>query len=446
MTVISMAQNVYMVSMAFLVPLRKVKAKYIWQRLKHNNKEQDDEKVTTLETPFALYPNASCRYWVVEGCADIYPVTPNVFYFRSCYNGIDTIVREITVTPLLMELNLGKKGCHQYFLVLKVSVDKVFGKKKSQYSSLDFCTEFDIVNLKKAFFDRDRNGLSMNEYGFGTYLYDWLRIILLELEGQKRRDIQLSYTVIDVSTQKVNVTATQNTIAAINEEFMTAYYRNYRQSPIDDYLRQNIVLLQRNSVVRETSVPEAHFVYGMLYANDNFMMADRNAVGRIVNMVYSNNKVEKYWADDETIVHVKVGSPYYCSLEHHKQELIGNLKKELPTLLDMGMLIVVKLRLQRFKLGHRYLSAQEIEDSLGVVADFLYGKLFNLTELDERMDYFVEQFHLHRMFNELQRVVVPRKNSKEIGFLHNMNIWVLLVGLFTLLATVIGLFVTLLKS
>ena len=261
-----MAQNVYMVSMAFLVPLRKVKAKYVWQRLKHNNKEQDDEKVTTLETPFVLYPNASCRCWVIEGSADIYPVTSNVFFFRSCYNGVDTVVREITVTPLLMELNLGKKGCHQYFLVLKVSVDKVFGKKKSQYSSLDFCTEFDIVNLKKAFFERGRNGLCMNEYGFGTHLYDWLRIILLELEGQKRRTIQLSYTVIDVSTQKVNVTATQNTIAAINEEFMTAYYWNYRQSPIDDYLRQNIVLLQRNSVVRETSVPEAHFVYGMLYA------------------------------------------------------------------------------------------------------------------------------------------------------------------------------------
>lgn len=444
--VISMVQNVYMVSMAFLVPLRKLKAKYVWQQLKHDNNDQDNNYVTTLDTPFVLYPNASCRCWRTEGSADIYPVTPNVFYFRSCYNGIDTIVREITVTPLLMELNLGKKGCHQYFLVLKVSVDKVFGKKKSQYSSLDFCTEFDIVNLKKAFFDRDRNGLSMNEYGFGTYLYDWLRIILLKLEGQKRRDIQLSYTVIDVSTQKVNVTATQNTIAAINEEFMTAYYRNYRQSPIDDYLRQNIVLLQRNSVVRETSVPEAHFVYGMLYANDNFMMADRNAVGRIVNMAYSNNKVEKYWADDETIVHVKTGSPYYCTLEHHKQTLSGDLKRELPLLLDISVLIVIKLRLQRFNLRHRRLSAQDIEDSFGVIADFLYGKLFNLIELDQRMDYFVEQFHLHRMFNEIQRVVIPRKNSMEIAFLHSMNIWVLLVGVLTLLVTIISLFVTLLND
>lgn len=446
MMVISMVQNVYMVSMAFLVPLRKLKAKYVWQQLKHDNNDQDNNYVTTLDTPFVLYPNASCRCWRTEGSADIYSVTPNVFYFRSCYNGIDTIVREITVTPLLMELNLGKKGCHQYFLVLKVSVDKVFGKKKSQYSSLDFCTEFDIVNLKKAFFDRDRNGLSMNEYGFGTYLYDWLRIILLKLEGQKRRDIQLSYTVIDVSTQKVNVTATQNTIAAINEEFMTAYYRNYRQSPIDDYLRQNIVLLQRNSVVRETSVPEAHFVYGMLYANDNFMMADRNAVGRIVNMAYSNNKVEKYWADDETIVHVKTGSPYYCTLEHHKQTLSGDLKRELPLLLDISVLIVIKLRLQRFNLRHRRLSAQDIEDSFGVIADFLYGKLFNLIELDQRMDYFVEQFHLHRMFNEIQRVVIPRKNSMEIAFLHSMNIWVLLVGVLTLLVTIISLFVTLLND
>lgn len=442
MMVISMAQNVYMLSMAFLVPLRRLKAKYVCLQTKE---DKNDDRVTVLDTPFVLYPNASCRCWVIEGRADLYPVTSNVFFFRSCYNGVDTVVREITVTPLLMELNLGKKCCNQYFLVLKVSVDKVFGKK-TQYSSLDFCTEFDIVNLKKAFFERGRNGLCINEYGFGTHLYDWLRIILLELEGQKRRTIQLSYTVIDVSTQRINITATQNTLAAINGEFMKQYYQNHKQSPIDDYLRQNIGLLQRNGLVQESSVPNTHFVYGMLYANDNFMMADRNAVGRIVNMAYSNNKVEKYWADDETIVHIKMGSPYYCSLEHHERVLTGNLKRELPTLLDIGMLIVIKLRLQRFNLRHRHLSAQEIEDSFGVISDFLYGKLFNLTEMDMRMDYFVEQFRLHRMFNEIREVVIPRKNSMEIDFLHNMNIWVLLVGILTLLVTIIGLFVTLLKN
>ena len=122
------------------------------------------------------------------------------------------------------------------------------------------------------------------------------------------------------------------------------------------------------------------------------------------------------------------------------------MDEELPILLDMSMLAYIKLRLQRFKQMHRYLSAQEIEDSLGVFADFLYGKLFNQTELDKRMDYFVEQFRLHRMFNEIREVVIPRKNSMEIAFLHNMNIWVLLVGVLTLLVTIISLFVTLLND
>ena len=112
----------------------------------------------------------------------------------------------------------------------------------------------------------------------------------------------------------------------------------------------------------------------------------------------------------------------------------------------MSMLVYIKLRLQWFKQMHRSLSAQEIEDSFGVVADFLYGKLFNQTELDKRMDYFIEQFHLHRMFNELQGVVIPRKNSMEIAFLHSMNIWVLLVGVLTLLVSNLSLFVTLLND
>ena len=81
-----------------------------------------------------------------------------------------------------------------------------------------------------------------------------------------------------------------------------------------------------------------------------------------------------------------------------------------------------------------------------MIADFLYGKLFNQTEMDMRMDFLVEQFRLHRMFNEIRDVVIPRKNSMEIVFLHNMNIWIISVGILTLLVTIIGLFVTLLKS
>ena len=443
MMVISMAQNVYMLSMAFLVPLRRLKAKYVCLQTKE---DKDDDRVTALDTPFVLYPNAICRCWVIEGSADIFPITSNVFYFNSNYNGVNSVIREIEVTPLLMELNLGKKFRSQYFLVLKTGIDKVFGKEQTICSSLDFCTEFDIVNLKKAFFERGKNELCMNQYGFGTHFYDWLQIILLELEGKKGKNVQLSYTVIDACVQKMDVNATPNMIAAINKDYTESYYHNGVKNPMDNYLRQKVCLLQPNGVVMESPVPERHFVYGALYANDNFMMADRKCVDKTVATAYSNNHVEKYWADDETIVHIKTNSPFYYSKDKREQKLKGKLDEELPILLDMSMLAYIKLRLQRFKQMHRYLSAQEIEDSLGVFADFLYGKLFNQTELDKRMDYFVEQFRLHRMFNEIREVVIPRKNSMEIAFLHNMNIWVLLVGVLTLLVTIIGLFVTLLND
>lgn len=78
MMVISMAQNVYMLSMAFLVPLRRLKAKYVCPQTKE---DKNDDRVTALDTPFVLYPNASCRCWVIEGGADIYPVTSNVLFY-----------------------------------------------------------------------------------------------------------------------------------------------------------------------------------------------------------------------------------------------------------------------------------------------------------------------------------------------------------------------------
>ena len=53
MMVISMAQNVYMLSMAFLVPLRRPKAKYVCLQTKE---DKNDDRVTALDTPFVLYP------------------------------------------------------------------------------------------------------------------------------------------------------------------------------------------------------------------------------------------------------------------------------------------------------------------------------------------------------------------------------------------------------
>lgn len=160
-----------------------------------------------------------------------------------------------------------------------------------------------------------------------------------------------------------------------------------------------------------------------------------------------NNKVERYWADDECLVHIKTGTPYYQPRNEHDQVLTKDApQKDLPLLFDIAMLAFLKCELQRFMARHKYMSSLEIEEHQSMLAEILYGKLFNQTEMDKRMDYFIKKFHLVKLFRDIQSVVVPNKSSKEMSFLHVTTVYAIVVGVLTLLATLIGIFISLYRS
>lgn len=424
-----MTQNVYMASLAFLIPLQYVKMRF----RKLRTKKQD------INIPFILYPNAECKCHELECQHCTQPIHEKTFYFKSHFNGIDSVTREITVKPLLMELCLDYKQARQYFLVLTISIDKVFGKKEN-YAINDFCTEFDIINLKKAIFEYGENGPFEQESLNGMRLYDWVQLILQEIGSKKCMKNRLSYSIIEICTQQINVATNNNKIEDINKSFTTEYYQD--NSSISDFLKQDITLLDKNGIATKSSITEENFVYGLLYANDNFMMANADTVEKTLESYYSNNKNEKYWADDECIVHIKTNSPYYYSKKQKEQKLVGYLKEELPTLLDMGMLIYIKRRMQRFLSNHRDLSPQEIEDERGALAFLFYNNLFNQTEMDKRMDYFIDKFHLRRLFEDIQSIANSTGNSKKLISMERTNFWTQIIAIAALLATIIGIIVS----
>lgn len=327
------------------------------------------------------------------------------------------------------------------YIIFTISIDKVFGMK-DEYDINDFCTEFDIVNLKKAIFENEDEGPFEDEKLKGMHLSDWITLIINEIEGSKRQKIQLTNSIVDICTQQLDVTTKGNNINKVNEDFTKKYYNASNNSPIDDYLRQNIILQSKSETSANTIVPERNFIYGLLYANDNFIMADADIVDKTLGVYYSNNKVEKFWADDECIVHIKTNSPYYYSERQDTQQLTGNMDEELPVLLDMCMLIYIKRRMQMFLSGHCNMSLQKIEYERGALTSLFCRKLFNQTEMDNRMDYFIKRFRLQRMFEETQRIINSTGNAKRLLSLKQINFWTLFIGISTLIATIIGIIVS----
>lgn len=424
-----MTQNVYMASMIFLVPLNKLSGKY--------KKFCTRKRAQGLSSPPALYPHAQCMFWGFCDEYNSFPTIAQEFSFKSHYRCSYRIDREIKVEPFLVELVLDeKRGC-QYILVLQVSIDKVFHKGQSLYKNSDFCTEFDLVNLKKAFFETC--GLHTYHNGSRINQHDWLELLLCELEGSKRKSATFSYSIIDICVQNLNITVDSNTYDRVLRDFQEGYYNNSCQFPMDGYLQQPILLQGNSTTLKASTITEDFFVYGLLYANDNFMMADSRDIQRVVGNFYSNNKVERFWADDESIVHIKTHTPFYHDVKHDKQELKCWLN-EVQCLPEMCMLIYLKCCLQDFKKKHKELSAEEIEDNYGRIAEMFHEKLFNQTEMDKRMDYFIKQSRLPQRLDEIHDIATPRKNFLEIIFLHKINIWILVISLLTLIVTIISLF------
>lgn len=108
----------------------------------------------------------------------------SISYYK--FNGIDSVIREIEVRPWILEIDLDHKQNIQYYIVFTISIDKVFGKNNN-YTINDFCTEFDIVNLKKAIFENGDNGPFDDEDLKGMRLSDWVTFIINEIEGSKRK-------------------------------------------------------------------------------------------------------------------------------------------------------------------------------------------------------------------------------------------------------------------
>lgn len=81
--------------------------------------------------------------------------------------------------------------------------------------------------------------------------------------------------------------------------------------------------------------------------------------------------------------------------------------------------------MQRFLSTYGNMSPQEIEDERSSLVHLFYNKLFNQTELDKRMNYFIKGFDLYRKLEQIQNIANSASKSKEIKSLNRKNNWTL---------------------
>lgn len=400
-----MARNVFIASLAFFIPLHRLRRRY--RRLRGSRKE--------IALPFAHYPNAHCAYRLLSDVHSDPLTREHTFSFRSRHDGKDEEWCQVGVRPFLVEFRLRRRRFHM--LLLLASVNKVFPGAAEPYRAEDFCTEFDLVSLKKAFLEKGKNGLHAGRGTQSPDFHEWLTDLLHETAGKSYRYRRPVYSIADVRVQQLEVTPKNNYQKRTDAAFQEAFYHS-SDSSVDAFLHRPVRMpadAGSPDHIRRTHVTEADFVHGLLYANDNFMMLAETAKAAITEGGHTNNRTEKFWADDGSIVRLSVHAPFFLPEKEVAQRLKGE-PDDAQCLPEMCLLIYLRSLLSKLKREHRSLSADEIDERLGELDACLREPLFNLTETDRRMDYFKERFGLPADAAAVKSLMLPRKNLLERFF------------------------------
>lgn len=424
-------RDVFMTSMAFVVPLHRLKKEY-------------RRRITiplSNQLPFVYNFTADFRTYPISRHNPLAHPDYVLFHYMS-FNNTERTVR---VYPYLVRYRIGNHQPNRFAIVLLAEVDKVFDSFYLQINDVtNFCTQDDIVSLKRSFYETGNNGLYTNENGRVEFS-QWLSNLVVEISGRLDnhwRHPIIAGSVVNIDAQHFNVNGCLSK-HELDVRFTHAYYGSqnspdlFRQRQIQDFLFQNIDDLptQRFSEYFDME----RFVYGLLYSNDNYRRVHDNST-HIVDDIYSNNVAEQYWAIPDNIVYVKAASPFANVNSMRLRELHGDLH-DVNCLLELCMCLTMEDSIRELAERNLKMTPREMESRRATIAEYFDDSIFNLQELDNRKNYFIRRFGLRQRFEDLINVIQPRLSLMDRLF----NRWNIALSLTIAFLTLLVTFLTIFK-
>lgn len=423
-------RDVFMTSMAFVVPLHRVRREY--------------RRRTTIplsnHLPFVHNFSADFRFYPISR----YNPLAHLDYVTFYYSSVNRLERMVKVYPYLVHYRIGNHQPNRFAIVLLAEIDKVFDYFHHPINdATNFCTQDDIVFLKRAFYETGDNGLHTHANG-GIEMCHWLSNLVAEISGRLDnhwRHPIIAGSVVNVNVQRININSCISKYE-LDVIFTHAYYgtlvRNnlFRQRQIQDFLFQNIDNWPTQSASDYFDMER--FVYGLLYSNDNYRRVHDNST-QIIDDIYSNNVAEQYWAIPDNIVYIKASSPFVNVNNMRLQELHGDLHG-VNCMLELCMCLTLEDSMRELAERNLRMTSQEMESRRATIAEYFDDSIFNLQELDNRKTYFIRRFGLRQRFDNLMGIVQPRISLMDRLF-NRWNITLsLTIAFLTLVITFLAIF------
>ena len=414
-----MRQNVFMTSMYFFIPLKKLGCAA--------SKEYLYRKWTTIAPPSYLKNSeAYCEYtsWDFNNDNRFY------FYRSRAMEGHNHPIRMVELKAFLVRYR--QKKCqneYSYYFVIGISIDKLFldnPAKPTQNIKCLLCTQNDLVFLKRAFYETSDQGLFYPDNSRQLEFHPWLDQTVAWILGKKTHHVVLKYSIIDIVGLDVD-DKTWTTKADLDNAFSKRYY---------DHGVQNLSNELKGHSRRYCNIER--FAYGLIYGNDNFYRVPSTEYKKALGGGYSNNRSEITYAGHDTILTIRSHHSFHYEPTNTKRlhlqcDELRNVQNV------MEICDVIKTRLQMCFLRHSLNTsdAAQIQDTLLAIAKEFNSSLFHLEELDRKIDFIYRALGLNKEFDELRQMSALASDSAKIKTDRIRNRFLTFLSVATVLLTLI---------
>ena len=375
---------VFRTRMAFVIPIGRVR-------------DSVSRKITeTFEpkTHFVRKYNVAARYIALTNNIAPKSYIPSAscsFNSRPSGRGKNFISRTADFSFYLLKYALKGINNQQFALIMLADLD--FATLNP--ISYKLITPHDISYLKGAVLAK--NGL----------LSDSIKQIVKEITPpisySHLNEIEIKGTVINIKAHLVD-TIQLPVRSRLESNLKNSFNSSSRNVIISSFLKTDMSGYMRPHDTAYSDMER--WVYGLLYNNDNFMMADDSVVGETVGSYYSNNFVERYWASPSTILTIKTSHPFLDSNPYNEK----NDFCDFDSLVESCLLISLDRRIEALLSRHGSMTYHEIEKRKAEIASFFNYTVNNLVELDRKLQFFIQRSNLPQRYERVLGIVTPRSN------------------------------------
>ena len=395
-------KNVFVSSFSFFVPIHKIGTKKY---------SMDNGSIHSIGLPVHIQNcHARCRYLEM---AD----KEQELYYISKDEEENLIELKVKAYPYLISFNYSDNKADIYFLVIHVLIDKVFETECKHLVSTT-----DLVALKKSFYENSKKGLFTSPHQAGKQHYHWIKDLVCEIENSNREDVQITNSIVNLCGLPLDMSIV-NPLEDIDINFSKTYYKD-----TSDY----------KSLEAYLGADDSKFIYGLLFANDNYSNTPVELVDRLFKSSFSNNIYEKTYANLNDIVVIKTHTQYtYSEKEKSNKEYHTPSFNDTQCLYEMCHILYLKQELASIRDNiSKSKTSAGIKSALSDLAKFLEMKFFHVEEADGKMDYLYKTMGINSSYSSLREFAEPladsiniRNSQKTNDKIKNLTLITMFIGL-----------------